>query len=163
MNDFQEADPQASECEQARWRSIEEIDERIRQRTEERVAFYAARIDRIGQRLDELSREWDTERTLETHAAAIGLSGMLMSLLFGRRWLVLPIAVSAFLLQYTAQGWSLPFEIVRRLGIRTRTEIDEERFALKAIRGDFKDLPLDGGDCAQRAANALDAVRRIGM
>ena len=32
---------------------------------------------------------------------------------------------------------------LRRTGVRTRREIDEERYALKALRGDFSGLPPD--------------------
>ena len=47
-------------------------------------------------------------------------------------------------------------EILRRLGIRTQTEIDHERYALKALRGDFKRINGDGND---RPSEALKAAR----
>jgi hypothetical protein len=31
--------------------------------------------------------------------------------------------------------------LLRRRGVRTRSEIDREKFALKVLRGDFKNLP----------------------
>jgi hypothetical protein len=45
--------------------------------------------------------------------------------------------------------------LFRRLGIRTVEEIDHERYALKAIRGDFRDVN-DSAD----AEEAIDAVNR---
>ena len=44
---------------------------------------------------------------------------------------------------------------VRRLGFRMQAEIARERYALKAMRGDFAGLGLDRGPgCAQRAFDA---------
>jgi len=36
-----------------------------------------------------------------------------------------------------------PF-LLKKLGFRSQSEIDEERFALKALRGDFRQLPVAG-------------------
>jgi hypothetical protein len=36
------------------------------------------------------------------------------------------------------EGWCPPVPILRRLGFRTSYEIEEERQALKALRGDFE-------------------------
>ena len=82
--------------------------------------------------------------------------------------LVLPAAVMAFLLQHALQGWcpSVPFS--RSRGVRTAYEIDQERYALKALRGDFATTP-DGAAASgwaasaataeQKAQQALEAVR----
>lgn len=35
------------------------------------------------------------------------------------------------------QGWCPPVNLFRRLGVRTQREIDEERYALKLMLGDF--------------------------
>ena len=46
-------------------------------------------------------------------------------------------------------------------GIRTQAEIEQERYALKAMRGDFGDLgDLDGQRSSRTAALALKAVER---
>jgi hypothetical protein len=44
------------------------------------------------------------------------------------------------------------------MGIRTRSEIDSERYALKALRGDFRDLPTSTGGAAQVDATRLLSV-----
>jgi hypothetical protein len=54
-----------------------------------------------------------------------------------RRLLLLPLGVALFLLQHGLQGWCPPLALFRRRGVRTRREIDLERYALKALRGDF--------------------------
>jgi len=104
-----------------------------------------ANINRYGyagpettaQRLQELDKEWDVERVLEVNAATLALSGLMLGLAKDKRWLLLPGLVTAFLLQHGLQGWCPPLPILRKLGLRTRKEIDEERYALKALRGDF--------------------------
>ena len=115
--------------------------QRIREKTEARLEYYAARPHLIGQRLAELDREWDIERTLEVNGSVLALSGLTLGTTVNRKWLLLPFAVVGFCLQHALQGWCPPLVVFRRLGIRTQREIDEERFALKALRGDFHDLP----------------------
>ena len=41
------------------------------------------------------------------------------------------------MIQHALQGWCPPLAVLRRLGFRTAKEINEERFALAALRGDF--------------------------
>jgi hypothetical protein len=48
--------------------------------------------------------------------------------------------VTAFLFQHAIQGWCPPVPILRRMGFRTAHEIEQERNALKAIRGDFEGI-----------------------
>ncbi len=109
---------------------------------EQRIRFYATQ-DRsaIDARLAELEREWDIERTLEANAASVSLAGLFLGITVNRRWFALPMIVSGFLLQHAVQGWCPPLPIFRRLGFRTQKEIDRERYALKALRGDFGDQP----------------------
>ena len=114
------------------------INERIRLETRDRVARCAAGGPRaIENRLAELEREWDVERTLEANAASASLAGLILGATSDQRWFVLPAVVAGFLLQHAVQGWCPPLPILRRLGIRTSYEIDYERYALKALRGDF--------------------------
>ena len=72
-----------------------------------------------------------------------------------RRLLILPVMVAGFLLQHAVQGWCPPVPVFRRLGFRTANEIDAERYALKAIRGDFDDLTSRTNGLGQ------DNVRRV--
>ena len=41
---------------------------------------------------------------------------------------------------------------LRRLGVRTREEIDRERYALKALAGDFEGVTRDGDNIDQTLA-----------
>jgi hypothetical protein len=108
---------------------------------EQRLGAYRdADGERIGARLEELDREWDIERALEANAASVAALGIAASALARRRWvLALPLAVALFLLQHAVQGWCPPLAVFRRRGVRSRREIDLERYALKVLRGDFTD------------------------
>jgi len=132
-----------------------EINAQIGRSTEERVArFEAASAEQIDGRLDELAAEWDIERAIEANASSILLGGVGLAALVDRRFLVLPALVAGFLLQHAVQGWCPPVPILRRMGFRTQAEIDEERYALKALRGDF-----DLGD-RKSVSNVMRAVRQ---
>lgn len=137
------------------------VNEAIRRQAEGRVACaVAGGREAIDRRLAELDREWDIERTLETHAGTVILTGMLLGLAVDRRWLALPVFAGGFMLQHALQGWCPPVPLLRRLGFRTEGEIDEERYALKALRGDFADLPHGQSVGPVPVGDALAAVRR---
>ncbi len=122
--------------------SERKINERIRQQTESSIACFAtAGREAIDRRLADLDREWDIERALEANAASFSLLGLLLGFTVHYIWLLLSLVVGVFLLQHALQGWCPPVPIMRRLGFRTRTEIDYERYALKALRGDFQNTP----------------------
>jgi hypothetical protein len=103
------------------------------------VARYASELDGIAGRLEELEHEWDVERTLEMNASSLAFIGVVLGWLFSPYFLIVPAVVTAFLFQHAVQGWCPPLPVLRRLGFRTMREIDTERFALKALRGDFAD------------------------
>lgn len=116
----------------------EALNRRIRRQTQANIAYFAAHPEQIDQRLRELDAEWDTERWLEVNSSALGLFGLTLAATRSRWWLLLPMAVQGFFLQHGIQGWCPPLPVFRRLGIRTELEIQAERNALKALRGDFK-------------------------
>ena len=137
--------------------TADEINERIRRDMEERVGFFARHPGSIDARLEELDSEWDIERMLEANAAGLGLAGVLLGRLVDRRFLMLSAAVTGLLMQHALQGWCPPVPVFRRLGFRTAREIDAERTALKALRGDFDEArSLRQGPVAM----LLEAVRR---
>lgn len=133
----------------------EEINRQLDRELESRVRAYADRSpDEISGRIEELNREWDMERVLETNASALAFTGLVLGITHSRKWLMLPGVVLPFLFQHAVQGWCPPVPILRRLGVRTRKEIERERYALKVLRGDF-DQPETFG----RAEGALQAVK----
>jgi hypothetical protein len=120
--------------------SSEAVSRRNRADIERRVRYFAEHPEQMGRRLHELDREWDIERVLEANAATLALTGIVLGATRDHRWLYLSGGVAAFLLQHALQGWCPPVPILRRLGIRTMQEINAERTALKALRGDFREV-----------------------
>jgi hypothetical protein len=131
------------------------IVQEIRRKTEMRLGYYAAHPDEIDGRLKELDEEWDVERVLETGSSALSLTGLVLSVARGRKWLLLTLVVQGFFMQHALQGWCPPLPVFRKLGIRTQYEIERERYALKALRGDFKGVERT----AQGAGRAMEAVK----
>lgn len=117
------------------------LNERIEQKTQERIAVFQSedRAVVITQRLRELDAEWDVERILQTNFALFSLVGLALAAKVDKRWFALALGVPAFMVQHALQGWCPPLAVLRRLGFRTAREINEERFALKSLRGDFQD------------------------
>lgn len=116
----------------------EDVNREIQRQTERRVQYYSANRDEIPTRLQELHAEWDVERAIECNASALAFTGIALAATSdNKRWLILPAMVTAFLFQHAVQGWCPPVPILRRLGFRTSYEIEEERQALKALRGDY--------------------------
>ncbi len=122
---------------------------RIKCTTKANILYYSHHPDLIEERLQQLDEEWDIERVLETQAAALALAGTVLGTLVDRRWFALPAIVGGFLLQHAVQGWAPPLPFLRSFGVRTTQEIEAERYALKALRGDFRDIaPGDTGALA---------------
>ena len=91
----------------------------------------------INRRLEELDQEWDIERTIETEGASMALIGLGLGFAVDRKFFALPAVVASMLLLHSTHGWYPLLPLFRRMGIRTAEEINAERFALKAARGDF--------------------------
>ena len=116
------------------------VNDRIQARTLHDVSrFIGADPVFIDERISQLQREWDIERTLEANAASVFLAGLGLGLFVDRRFFLLPAAVAGFLLQHALQGWCPPLPLLRRLGFRTSAEIHDEVIALRILRGDFLD------------------------
>lgn len=131
------------------------VNERIHRKSEHNVTRVASQgVDGIEDRLAALDKEWDIERTLEANAATLSLVGCALGASVDRRFFAVPAVVAGFLLQHAVQGWCPPLAIFRRLGVRTAAEINQERYALKALRGDFG---IPGNELGPQ--QALDAAR----
>lgn len=91
----------------------------------------------IDERIRELEREWDLERTLEANAALATLAGIALGVTVDRRFLAVPFLMAGMLLQQALRKRSPARPVLRRLGIRTSNEIHEEIIALRILRGDF--------------------------
>jgi|SoiMethySBSTD1v2_1073268.scaffolds.fasta_scaffold354398_2 hypothetical protein len=122
------------------------------------VAYYAAHPDRIDARLEQLDQEWDIDRLLKVNGAGISLAGILFGLLGRKRWYVITLVVQSLLLQHAVQGNSAASALLERLGFRTSQDIEQERYALKALRGDFAVDVRNAGDPDALALKVLRAT-----
>ena len=137
-----------------------EVLRRIDDVTVASLAACAESPDRVTGRLVELDREWDTDRALEIEAATMGLIGLALGAFVRKQVLALPaIVAGAVLLQATTGRYPL-MPLFRRLGLRTSKEIARERYALKALRGDFDAM---GTTRAAEAALSGDSPARAGV
>lgn len=111
-------------------------DEIDRQTDRNIATFSALGEEEIKARIQQLDKEWDIERVLEVNASTLALTGLALGVFVNKKWLLLPAGVLTFLLQHGLQGWCPPLPILRRLGVRTRGEIDREKYALlESIKG----------------------------
>jgi hypothetical protein len=118
-----------------------DADHCVSQKTRDNVARYAAASpQRIGQRLAELEHEWDVERITAVTVNASLLLSLLLPALLGPIWLIVPALLAGFRLLHALIGWSPLVSLLRRMGYRMHCEISHERYALKALRGDFQRL-----------------------
>ena len=149
------------EMDRVRANTNPEILERIDRKIEETIRFYATQPKEvISRRIRELDREWDMERVLETNASSLALAGTVLGLVKHRKYLLFSGTVLSFLLLHALQGWCPPVPLLRRYGIRTRSEIDREKYALKVLRGDFQSIqPVSDEPKENPASDVARAVQ----
>jgi hypothetical protein len=144
-----------TETERVRRHTARDVNERIDDEIANAVfAFEGASNAELTERIEELDREWDIERVLQTNASALALAGVVLAATRNPRWLLLSGGVLGFLFLHGTQGWCPPLPTFRRMGIRTRSEIDRERFALRFLRGDFDEI----GRTRHRAERIVEAL-----
>lgn len=115
----------------------------------------------IDRRLADLDREWDTDRVIELEAAATGLAGLALGTFVRAAFLAVPVCVGGSLLAYAITGWYPLLPLLRRLGVRSAREIARERYALKALRGDFAEIGASGdAEAASAASNPTPQVEQ---
>lgn len=130
------------------------IDETILQNIKE---FAGKSPKQISERIKALDKEWDIERMLDLNMSVLALCGITMSMLFNKYGIILPILLLLFFIWHALVGWCPPIPILRYFKVRSRAEIDREKYALKAMRGDFKGLENES-DLAKWAFEATKKV-----
>src|SRR5690349_6960465 len=133
---------QENQTDPSRRSSPDAVNREIDQQTRENLQHYRYRLsnEQISERIEELDKEWDIDRTLMANASTLSLTGVLLGATVDKKWYIVPGVVTSFLLWHAIQGWCPPLPIFRKLGYRSRKEIDAEKYALKALRGDFSGL-----------------------
>src|SRR5690606_696435 len=131
--------------ERVRSSTSSEKNRKIDRETIESIRKYENRSpEEIDMRIEELEKEWDMERMLETNMSTLALIGIALTIFVHEYWIILPIIVLSFFLQHALQGWCPPLPIFRAMGKKTRAELDREKYALKILKGDFQGLPKPG-------------------
>lgn len=95
----------------------------------------------INDRLNQLEQEWSAGRATKVTLSLVILIGLALTFTFGMWWSVLPVAAGLFLFQYAFTRTSWMGNMFREMGFRAGAKIEEEKFALKTLRGDFRHLP----------------------
>ena len=147
-----------SKLDRVRDNTADRVNSQIDRKTEDSIRCYAGQSNEaICYHMEELDKEWDIERILEANASTLALIGTLLGAFVNPWFLLIPGIVTAFLLLHATQGWCPPLPILRRMGKRTRNEIDVEKFAMKILRGDFDSLrsTSDRGVYAEKVIAAV--------
>ncbi|WP_439631646.1 hypothetical protein [Gemmata sp.] len=109
---------------------------------EQRVACIAdSGPEAIEARLRELDREWTAGRVTKAVCGLVIVAGLALTAVVHPWWLVLPAAGGLFLVQYLFTRRSWLGRVFQEAGYRSGFEVDQEKMALKVIRGDFRHLP----------------------
>jgi hypothetical protein len=95
----------------------------------------------ISKRLAQLDGEWSAGRVVKAAVGVCVLAGVALGALVHPGWFALAAVPGLFLLQYMFTRRSVLGELLHGMGIRSGEEIDAERVALRALRGDFQKLP----------------------
>ncbi|MDB5105590.1 MAG: hypothetical protein JWP91_3279 [Fibrobacteres bacterium] len=133
-------------------------------KTLENVRFYGS-LGREGltERIRALDDEWDMERFVTVSLSGLGLFGMVMGLFGSRLWRVLSWASFPLLFLHGQDKWKPSDGILKSLGLRSRKEIEAEKYALKALRGDFRQVEPGTGEegeiLARNSNRAMEAVQ----
>ncbi len=145
-----------TEGDRVRANTVPAINRRIDEQIERNIRHYSGQTkEEIYRRIHDLDQEWDIERVLETMASSFSLTGIVLGSIVDKRWFLLPTIGLSFLFLHAIHGWCPPLPILRGLSIRTREEIDRERYALKALAGDFAGISKE----PSRVEQALAAVK----
>lgn len=133
-------------------------------RTLDNIRFYGSLgREGIDERIRALDDEWDVERAVTVGLAGAGAAGLIMGLLGSRIWRLLAWAALPLLFLFGQDKWRPSDGILKSLGLRSRKEIQDEKYALKALRGDFREVEPEpeeaGASKARNSARAMEAVR----
>jgi hypothetical protein len=135
----------------------------IDETTKENIQRYVDQgEDAIEKRIRELDNKWDMEKTLRFNIAILALAGVLFGTYKRKRWSVLSIAVTAFVAQHLFSKWCPSMPLLKKIGMQTNKEIEKEKYALKALRGDFKSIQ-NNVDKAWDAVNKEKGRKIIGF
>lgn len=119
--------------------TVAAVNRKFDDQLKENISRYAAAgRPAIDRRLRELDREWNVERAIETEAPMMIGLGIALGTLHDRKWFAVSALAASMVILHNLQGWYPLLPIFRRLGLRSQYEIEQERNALKVLRGDHE-------------------------
>ena len=95
----------------------------------------------IDERLTQLDRAWTAGRAAKAAIGVAVVAGLALGLTVNLWFLLLPIVGGAVLVEYVFSRQSLLGAMFRSMGLPSGADVEQEKLALKALRGDFKHLP----------------------
>lgn len=111
-------------------------------RLERRLASLAdAGPTAIDERLAKLEWEWTAGRLTKVALGTVIVLGLGLTALLNPWWMILPTVAGLLLLQYCFLKTSWLAQIFRSFGYRCGSEVENEKIALKVLRGDFRTVP----------------------
>jgi len=124
------------------------------------VRFYGSLGSQsLSDRLKALEDEPELEAVATLGLAGAGVLALIFGLLGSRLWRLFAWLVLPIIFAHARGRLEAPGRFLKTLGLRSRKEIEEEKYALKALRGDFRDMGQSQPDGMPDPASALDAVR----
>lgn len=130
-----------------------DVNEMIRNNTIDNLAcLEEADEEELSRRIQKLNNEWDMERFVEARAAVCVMGSSLFGISKNRYWSFLTLIAGTFLLQHALIGWCPTAPIMRKMGIRTAEEINQEKMVLKVLRKDFGHVKTNDAEELLKAA-----------
>jgi hypothetical protein len=121
-----------------RQRSPVSINDRIEEEIANSIRIQSRKDQKdITSRIRELDQEWDLDRTLTASLASGALISAAISSRKYKKWIYLSLIQLSFLTFHCLRRWSPLSLILRQFRFRSKEEISSEKYALKALRGDY--------------------------
>lgn len=95
----------------------------------------------VNKRLAELNKEWTVGRWVKAICAVTLFAGLILTFTVSPWWLLLTGVCGLTLAQYLFFPRSILGSLLAAAGVRSGAVIEDERIALRVLRGDFKMLP----------------------
>lgn len=128
-------DTQISGYDRVRAHGSELVNTRLDKMTQANLQRAAHEPGYVPVRLGEIEREWDIDRAIMLAFAAMGTAALALGVRRNPRWRFPLAAQVVFLVLHSVVGWSPQDAVLRRLGFRTRQEIEAERSKLLSLYG----------------------------
>lgn len=106
--------------------------------------FIGQDLQDVEDRLHQLRLEWSTDDALKAQAALLAAGGLVLAMMGRKRWLALPVLAGGLYLQNKTRPWNFAYPGLRRMGYRTRSEIEAERELLEHKRYLILNSPSEG-------------------